>query len=208
MAVHTHLNHETRLHQIIAAARELIAGGGVDALTIRGIASKVGVTEAAIYRHVASKEELLLLLLEEVRESLFEAISEATSTDRHALDKLDHMLELHLSYIELRRGISFVVIAEAAQFQEPKVRAAGKRLVEDYISLVEDTVASGVKLGEIDARVNPSAAATLFFGMIQATVTRWLFDSTAHPLTENVNNLWEMFRASLERTEKIPAGEG
>ena len=86
MATQTHLDHETRLNQILAAARDLIAGGGVDALTVRGIASKVGVTEAAIYRHVSSKEEVLILLLEDVSASLFSAISDATSEDRGRYD--------------------------------------------------------------------------------------------------------------------------
>ena len=78
MATHTRLDHQTRQHQIVEAARVLISNGGVDALTIRGIASKVGVTEAAIYRHVDSKEEVILLLIQEVEVSLFQAISRAT----------------------------------------------------------------------------------------------------------------------------------
>ena len=49
MASSTHLSHETRLNQILTSARELIAAGGVTALTVRAIARKVGVTEAAIY---------------------------------------------------------------------------------------------------------------------------------------------------------------
>ncbi|MEK9675320.1 MAG: TetR/AcrR family transcriptional regulator [Chloroflexota bacterium] len=202
MATRTRLDHETRQHQIIEAARELIASGGVDALTIRGIASKVGVTEAAIYRHVASKEEVLLLLIQEVEESLFQVISRATRSDRHALDRLEHMLQLHVSYVELRQGISFVVIAQAAQFEEPRVRSAGKRLVEKYLSLVSETISQGIERDEIDRTVSPSAAAMIFFGMIQSAVTRWLFDPSAHPLSENAVSLWALFRTSLEFSDE------
>lgn len=202
MATRTRLDHETRQHQIVEAARELIASGGVDALTIRGIASKVGVTEAAIYRHVASKEEVLLLLIQEVEESLFQVISRATRSDRHALDRLEHMLQLHVSYVELRQGISFVVIAQAAQFEEPRVRSAGKRLVEKYLSLVSETISQGIERDEIDRTVSPSAAAMIFFGMIQSAVTRWLFDPSAHPLSENAVSLWALFRTSLEFSDE------
>lgn len=202
MATRTRLDHETRQHQIVEAARELIASGGVDSLTIRGIASKVGVTEAAIYRHVASKEEVLLLLIQEVEESLFQAISRATRSDRHALDRLEHMLQLHVSYVELRQGISFVVIAQAAQFEEPRVRSAGKRLVEKYLSLVSETISQGIERDEIDRTVSPSAAAMIFFGMIQSAVTRWLFDPSAHPLSENAVSLWALFRTSLEFSDE------
>ena len=197
MATQTHLDHETRLNQILASARDLIAGGGVDALTVRGIASKVGVTEAAIYRHVASKEEVLILLLEDVSSSLFSAISEATSEDRGALDQLQHLLQLHFSYTELRKGISFIVIAEAAQFQEPRVRAAGRKLVQKYHELVEGMVERGIRRGEIESSVSPKAAATMFFGMVQGSVTRWLLDPAGHPLNDNATALWDMFKAAL-----------
>ena len=202
MTNRTRLDHQTRQQQIINAARDLIASGGIDALTVRGIASLVGVTEAAIYRHVASKEEVLLLLIQEVEQSLFQAISDATRSDRHALEQLEHMLELHVSYVELRQGISFVVIAEAAQFEEPRVRAAGRRLVEKYLALVSEIICQGVERDEIARTVSPGAAAMIFFGMIQAAVTRWLFDPSSHPLSENAASLWQLFRTALEFSDE------
>ena len=202
MKTRTRLDHQTRQHQIVEAARELIATGGVDSLTIRGLASRVGVTEAAIYRHVASKEEVILLLLQEVQESLFQAISRATRSDRHALERLEHMLQLHVSYVELRQGISFVVIAQAAQFEEPRVRSAGRRLVEKYLSLVSEIITQGIERGEIDKTVSPDAAAMIFFGMIQSAVTRWLFDPLTHPLSENAVAMWVLFRTSLEYSDE------
>jgi AcrR family transcriptional regulator len=197
LSTQTHLDHQTRLNQILEAARILIATGGIDALTVRGVSSKIGVTEAAIYRHVSSKEEILILLLEDVRVSLMSTIREATSADGGSLDKLEHLLQLHLSFIEARRGLSFVVIAQAAQFQEARVRASGTGLVEEYLSVVEQIIREGIAGGEIDQSINPSAAATIFFGMVQASVTRWLFDSAAHPLSENVLSLWRLYRSSL-----------
>lgn len=207
MATQTHLDHETRLNQILAAARDLIAGGGVDALTVRGIASKVGVTEAAIYRHVASKEEVLILLLEDVSTSLFSAISDATSEDRGAMEQLQHLLQLHFSYTELRNGISFIVIAEAAQFQEPRVRAAGRKLLQKYHELVEGMVERGIRRGEIDPSVSSKAAATMFFGMVQASVTRWLLDPAGHPLNENANDLWGLFKSAMAPSAELEVAE-
>lgn len=210
MSTQTHLDHQTRLNQILEAARILIATGGIDALTVRGVSSKIGVTEAAIYRHVSSKEEILILLLEDVRVSLMSTIREATSADGGSLDKLEHLLQLHLSFIEARRGLSFVVIAQAAQFQEARVRASGKGLVEEYLSVVEQIIREGIAGGEIDQSINPSAAATIFFGMVQASVTRWLFDSAAHPLSENVLSLWRLYRSSLmpRKVTARPPGPG
>ncbi|AHH21645.1 putative transcriptional regulator, TetR family [Nocardia nova SH22a] len=50
----------------MAAARELIETHGVQALTMRRLATELGVTPMAVYHHVADRDALLLLLLEEV----------------------------------------------------------------------------------------------------------------------------------------------
>ena len=50
----------------MAAARELIENHGVQALTMRRLATELGATPMALYHHVADKDALLLLLLDEV----------------------------------------------------------------------------------------------------------------------------------------------
>jgi AcrR family transcriptional regulator len=52
-----------RRGEILSAALQVFAEKGYDAGTMRDIARRVGVTEPAIYRHFASKEDLFLELL-------------------------------------------------------------------------------------------------------------------------------------------------
>src|SRR5262245_45797008 len=50
------------LETIVAAAAELVADQGFDALTMRALAERLGVTAMSLYRYVGTKEELLLIL--------------------------------------------------------------------------------------------------------------------------------------------------
>ncbi|MBD0283747.1 MAG: helix-turn-helix transcriptional regulator, partial [Thermoleophilaceae bacterium] len=45
--------------RVLAAAHELLADGGLDALTMRALAERLGVRPNALYSHVASKTELI-----------------------------------------------------------------------------------------------------------------------------------------------------
>src|SRR3954452_567503 len=49
---------------VLPPARGLVAAGGVEALTMRRLASELGVSAMAPYRHVASKDELLMVLVD------------------------------------------------------------------------------------------------------------------------------------------------
>jgi AcrR family transcriptional regulator len=51
--------------QILAAARRLIDHDGWEKLTVRRLASELGIGTATLYHHVRDKEDLLLLLLNE-----------------------------------------------------------------------------------------------------------------------------------------------
>lgn len=51
---------------MLAAARELLAEGGLPALSMRGLASRLGVAPNALYSHVASKTALLDDLLDDL----------------------------------------------------------------------------------------------------------------------------------------------
>ncbi len=51
---------------VIAAARAIVEGDGIDALTMRQVAAELGSSPMAIYRHVRDKDELLVLLLDQL----------------------------------------------------------------------------------------------------------------------------------------------
>ncbi|SNS85867.1 Tetracyclin repressor, C-terminal all-alpha domain [Rhodococcoides kyotonense] len=55
--------------QIVAAAKAQLESGGVDGFSMRSLASDVGVSPMAIYRHVGDREQLLSLVLDEVSTS-------------------------------------------------------------------------------------------------------------------------------------------
>ncbi len=52
--------------RIIDAALAVIDGEGLDALTVRRLAEHLGTGSASLYRHVASRDELLVLLVDHV----------------------------------------------------------------------------------------------------------------------------------------------
>jgi TetR/AcrR family tetracycline transcriptional repressor len=52
--------------RVLAAAHDLLADGGVEALTMRSLAERLGVRPNALYSHVASKTELIDAVLDDV----------------------------------------------------------------------------------------------------------------------------------------------
>ena len=192
-----HLDSEVRRHQIVQTVRNIVATHGMTFFTIQELAREVGVSEGAIYRHFKSKDEILLALIQDIERNLLRAISDSARPKDGALDQLKHLLHKHFSSLERRNGVSFVVIAEAMCFADLRVKQATRQMVERYLETVAAILKAGAEKGEIDCKVDTRAAALMFFGMLQASVTLWAFSNRAHPLAQHSASLWTMFRDAL-----------
>ncbi|ORE87238.1 TetR family transcriptional regulator [Oceanococcus atlanticus] len=81
---------------LLDTARSLVQAQGLDGLTLRAVAERLGVSRSAIYRHYSSKDELLGQIIMEGFEQLRAATAEAAQqrakrTESCPLDQLHHM---------------------------------------------------------------------------------------------------------------------
>ena len=186
-----------RRHQIIEAARNLIAAKGMDGVTIDAIAEEVGLTEGAIYRHFASKHQILSLLVDHIERNLLDTVESAQTEGASAVASLEHILEAHLSDVEGHRAVSFVVIAEAMGFDGTTLAPKVSLMFTRYLELIQAVLDRGIREGSIRPDINVNAAATTFFGLIQGTATLWALNGYAGQLAEFRSDMWDIYRKGV-----------
>jgi len=52
------------VERLVDAAMDVLRSGGLEALTVRAVAERLGTSSASLYRHIASRDELIVLLLD------------------------------------------------------------------------------------------------------------------------------------------------
>ncbi|MDZ7763714.1 MAG: TetR/AcrR family transcriptional regulator [Melioribacteraceae bacterium] len=83
------LDTETRQAQIKKAVLEIISSEGIGKLSTRNLASKIGVSEGALFRHFSSKKEIMLSILSDVKNELLTTQEEIVySSKMNAEEKL------------------------------------------------------------------------------------------------------------------------
>lgn len=128
-----------------AAERLLLAAGGDDALSIRDVADAVGVTPPSIYRHFASKDELVLAVSEQQFAKLNDLMTESVKGAETALDELKARGEAYIRFgVEHPEAYVVMFMRPIKTANEPSVHlhnepAAFAALVE----AVERAMASG-----------------------------------------------------------------
>jgi len=192
-----HKSTHVRKKQIMDAARKLIMRSGSEHVTVRNMAKEVGISEAAIYRHFKSKTEILSFLADSVADGLLHDIDMAGNVGFTSLDIIDEILRTHLSRIEQRRGLSFLVLAEIISFGDKSLNKKVSDNIQIYVDQLKLLLSDGVRAGLISPDVNLEAAALLLFGMIQGLVNIWALSGYKFDLAEKYSELWKVYKRSL-----------
>jgi AcrR family transcriptional regulator len=193
-------NTEARQQQIIDAARILIFKYGSEHLTVKRIAAEVGISEAAIYRHFTSKKSILSFMLKHIEEVLLRDISpESAGTAPVTLDTIEKIVSKHFSKIDLRKGVSFQVIAEIISLGDRKLNKQASQTIDKYISRLKELLAEGVRDGAVRQDIDLEASATLLFSLIQGVVNIWSLSNSNVNLLEKYASVWQVYCEAVAR---------
>ncbi|GAN35268.1 MAG: hypothetical protein UZ01_03224 [Candidatus Brocadia sinica] len=187
---------EIRRQQIVDIIRTIISSRGIEHVTISEIAGEIGTTKGAIYRHFKSKRDILSLLIDNVEETLMEALDKAM-VEKDPVQNLKNILLAQLILAKTRRKTSFVVIMGAMQFSDPFIRRKISQLIEKYLRRIEKLLAGALKSGLIKKDINPKTSAIVFMGLIQSTITVWSYKNFKFVPQKIHADLWDVYKRGI-----------
>lgn len=79
-------------------ARELFARAGYESVSLRRIGAEVGCSPMAMYRHYASKEDLLVSICEETFDQMLQTIDRSTGMPGTPLEKLRNSISMIIDF--------------------------------------------------------------------------------------------------------------
>jgi AcrR family transcriptional regulator len=87
-----------RVHEAVAAARELLEREGPEGLTMRRLADQMGIRAPSLYKHVESKEELEALLIADVFREIGQVFHDAVARASGGGSRSEALAELGDAY--------------------------------------------------------------------------------------------------------------
>lgn len=161
-----------RREQIVSVALELLAQTSIESLTTRDLATAMGLTQPALFRHFRNREALLVGVVEHARAQLEKTAVAIFSAGGRAVEQLSELGAALLEHAERQPGLPRLLFASTTE-SAGEVREALRGVVAMQQSVVAELVRQGQREGEIDRAIDAGAAATLFVGMLQGLILRW-----------------------------------
>ncbi|MGM0693408.1 MAG: TetR/AcrR family transcriptional regulator [Pseudomonadota bacterium] len=164
------LSAQARRKYIVETVVKLCAEEEPATLTTGRIASRMGVTQGALFRHFASKEEIWEAVTSWVTERIIREIDEAAASANGPLMALEAMFYAHVVFIQCFPGVPRMLMVQLQHDHSMPARRIVRSFLFHYRERVEAKLGEAFKAGKLRPRLDLDAAATQFIGTLQGLV--------------------------------------
>ena len=152
--------------QTLASMLEQPKGGKI---TTAALASRLGVSEAALYRHFASKAQMFEGLIDFIESSIFGLINQIVVQQESGLLQVQAMAGMLLNFAERNPGMTRVMIGDALITEDERLQLR----MNQFIDRVELAVKQALRVAVAQGEASESEVA-LRAGMVTSLVVgRW-----------------------------------
>ena len=147
-----------RKTQILQTLAAMLEQPQSEKITTAALAAKVGVSEAALYRHFASKAQMFEALIEFIEESVFTLVNQIAQTERDGRAQAQQIVSMLLNFAEKNPGMVRVLIGDALVNEDGRLQVRINQLVDRIESSLKQALQL-VSVGSAGAAASASTAA-------------------------------------------------
>lgn len=178
---------------------------GVEQVTTRALARRVGISEPALYRHFpGGKAEMWRALAGFVGEHMQAAWRGALAETEGAPEQLRALITAQLNLMASMPALPAILFTRALHRDNTALRTGIAEVAGRFHARVEQIVAEGQRRGELSAEVDPDRAAWLLISVVQGTAMRWWLNERTFALEAEGARILETALTGLTHASKGP----
>ncbi len=156
--------------QILQTLAQMLEAPAAEKITTAALAARLEVSEAALYRHFASKAQMFEGLIEFIEETLFGLINKITSEEKSGLKQLEAIVTLLLGFAQKNRGMTRVLIGDALVHENERLQARINQLHDRVEATLKQAMRFAATQNELPATQDPAVRANLIMSYVTG---RW-----------------------------------
>jgi len=158
--------------QILQALAAMLEAPGADRITTAALAAHLSVSEAALYRHFASKAQMFEGLIDFIEESLFTLANQIVAREPDPAVQISRILAMALQFAEKNPGMTRVMVGDALVFEHDRLSARMNQCMDRLESMLRQSYKAlaegrGSLSPTADAQASASLAVSVLLGRMQ-----------------------------------------
>ena len=156
-----------RILQTLAAMLEAPVA---EKITTAGLAARLELSEAALYRHFASKAQMYEGLIEFIEQTLFGLINRITGEETQGLAQARAMAQMLLAFAERNRGMTRVLTGEVLVHENDRLQARVNQMLDRVEASLRQSLRIAASQHDLPEAADTAALANLCLAWVQG---RW-----------------------------------
>jgi len=153
---------ERRL-QILQVLAQMLESPHSERITTATLAQRIGVSEAALYRHYASKAQMFEGLIDFIEHSVFTLFNQIAERPLPGREQAQQMVKVVMRFGEQNPGMVRVMVGDALVYEHERLQ----QRMNHFFDRMESSLKQVLR-PETGASLSPSADAALLAGVLTA----------------------------------------
>ncbi len=156
--------------QILQTLASMLERPGAERVTTAALAAKLDVSEAALYRHFASKAQMFEGLIEFIESSVLGLVNQITEREQNATVRLGKMMGMLLQFGEKNPGMCRVMTGDALVFENERLQERMNQLFDKLESHFKQNLrdlVAGSATPTVEAQAQASVLTAFCMGRLQ-----------------------------------------
>jgi TetR/AcrR family transcriptional regulator len=156
--------------QILQVIAEMLEQPKGEKITTAALAGRLGLSEAALYRHFASKAQMYDGLIEFIEQTVFGLVNKITVDEVDGLKQVEGVLALLLRFAQKNRGMTRVLIGDALVNENERLQLRINQFLDRIETTLKQSLRIAITQGKFPAEAEIGAHANL---LVCYVIGRW-----------------------------------
>ena len=156
--------------QILQTLAQMLEKPSAEKVTTAALAAKLDVSEAALYRHFASKAQMFEGLIAFTEETIFGLVTKISGEHASGLAQTEAVLSMLLGFAKKNQGMTRVLIGDALVNENERLQLRINQLHDRLEATLKQALRFAITQKEIPEDVDAAAHANLLLSYV---VGRW-----------------------------------
>ena len=161
-----------RRNQILEALATMLEQPGAERVTTASLAARLNVSEAALYRHFASKAQMFEGLIDFIEQAVLTLINQIVAKEADAAAHARLIVSMVLQFAEKNRGMTRVMVGDALVFEHDRLQARMNLFFDKLEAAIKQSlrdvaVERGSSTASVDAQAQASVVSAFILGRLQ-----------------------------------------
>jgi TetR/AcrR family transcriptional regulator, fatty acid metabolism regulator protein len=162
-----------RQKELIEAAGKILTASGVGGLTIKNLAREMDFSESAIYRHFASKEEIIVALLDYLAKNTDERYSEVSNSNLSPEEKFKALFKSQFLFFSQNPHFVVAVFSDGLMERKGKINEAILNIMAVKTKHLLPIITEGQRVGVFTRDLDSQVLMHIAMGTIRLQMFKW-----------------------------------